>query len=184
MYDPSAQIIPTERDKTSNDSSAPHRAGTSTCRRQLSHRPHKHIRAENRARTRLFPLGEVLTAGKNVISFRTTVRSRTGSFTFRMCAMLLDMPDRNTSLRRYKNSEHLLAVFFAGCPGVMMFMFYLMYLTVSRPLRIYAGTCPIVSPALSRRHLYRNVAHSQLSAQDLCRGVSHSQPCAQPPSLI
>ena len=134
--------------------------------------------------------------------FRTTVRSRTESFTFRMCAMLLDMPDRNTSLRRYKNSEHLLAVFFAGCPGVMMFMLYLMYPIascplriyagiyhiaspalshrhlyrkppiVSRPLRTYAGTYPIVSPALSRRHLYMDVAHSQPSAQDLERTSS------------
>ena len=78
MYDPSAQIIPTERDKTSNDSSAPHRAGTSTPKRELSHRPHKHIRAENRARTRLFPLGEVLTAGKKryIISYNCEIKDR------------------------------------------------------------------------------------------------------------
>ena len=58
-----------------------------------------------------------------------------------------------------KNSEQMLAVFFAGCPGVMMFMLY---------HRMY----PIVSPALSRRHLYRDVAHSQPSAQDLERTSS------------
>ena len=63
-----------------------------------------------------------------------------------------------------KNSEQMLAVFFAGCPGVMMFMLYRMYPIVSRPLRTYVRIYHITCPALSRRHLYRDVAHSQPSA--------------------